>query len=141
MATIKPSIKAFSCLEKIPVVLEKSYKMEAFFMGYHVYKDMWMPFVGEKLDTAMQPSNVRGKYVAAIFQERKKMVIGHFPLGKSGKSAKTVFYFLKATKRNRCKIIVPGKVVNQNDGLGMNVPSLQQKIINQYSKRKFRKLM
>ena len=141
MATIKPSIKAFSCLEKIPIVLEKSHKMEAFVMRHHVYMDMWTPFVGEKLDTAMQPSNVRGKYVAAIFQEGKKMVIGHFPLGKSGKSAKTVFYFLKAAKRNRCKIIVPGKVVNQNDGLGMNVPSLQQKIINQYSKRKFRKLM
>ena len=27
-------------------------------MGYHVYKEMWTPFAGEKLDTAMQPKNV-----------------------------------------------------------------------------------
>ena len=40
----------------------------------------------------MQPNNVTDKYVAAIFQEGKKKVIGHLPLGKSGKFAKTFFF-------------------------------------------------
>ena len=61
MATIKPSIKDILCLEKIPVVFEKSYEMEAFVMGHHMYKEMWTPFVGEKLETAMQRNHVKDK--------------------------------------------------------------------------------
>ena len=57
------------------------------------------------------------------FKGGRNKVIGHLPLGKSGKFAKTIFYFLKAAKENRCQIIVLGKVVNKNDGLGMKVPS------------------
>ena len=72
---------------------------------------------------AMQPSNIKDKYVVAIFQGGRNKVIGHLPLGKSGKFAKTIFYFLKEAKENRCQIIVLGKVVNKNDGLGMKVPS------------------
>ena len=30
---------------------------------------------------------------------------------------------IKADKENKCKVVVVGKVVNKNDGLGMKVPS------------------
>ena len=120
MAAIKPSIKDILCLEKIPFVLEKSYELEAFVMNETFIQGNVNAFVGEKLDTAMQPNNVKDKYAVAIFQEGKQDVIGHFPLGKSGKFVKTIFHFLKG---NRCQIIVHGKAVNQNDGLGMKVPS------------------
>ena len=110
-------------LEKIPIALEKSYEMEAFVNGYHVHKEMWTPFLGEKLDTAMQPNNVKDKYAVAIFHEGKKKVIGHLPLGKSGKLAKTIFYFLEAAKESRYQKIIHGKAVNQIDGMGMKVPS------------------
>ena len=56
MAAIKPSIKDILCLEKITIVLEKSYEMEAFVVGHHVYKETWTSFVGKKLDIAMQPN-------------------------------------------------------------------------------------
>ena len=92
-------------------------------MGHHVYKQTWTPFVGEKLDAGMQPSNIKDKYAVTIFQGGRNKVIGHLPLEKSGKFAKTIFYFLKAAKVNRCQIIVLGKVVNKNDGLGLKVPS------------------
>ena len=69
-------------------------------MVHHVYKQTWTPFVGEKLDAAMQPSNIKGKYAVAIFQGGRNMVIGHLPLGKSRKFAKAIFYFLKAAKEN-----------------------------------------
>ena len=83
----------------------------------------------------MQPNNVKDKYAVAIFQEVKKKVIGHLPLGKSGKFAKIIFYFLKAAKENICQITVHGKAVNQNDGLGMKIPSrlfftVEEKFIN-----------
>ena len=123
MAAVKPSIQDILSLELIPIVLNKIYEIEAFVMGHHVYKQTWTLFVGEKLDVAMQPDNIMDKYAVAIFQEGKQKVIGHLPLGKSGKFAKTIFYFLKADKENRCKVVVLGKVVNKNDRLGMKVPS------------------
>ena len=121
MAAVEPSIKDILCLEKIPIILEKLYEIEAFAMGHHVYKQTWTPFVEEKLDAAMQPSNIKNKYAVAIFQGGRNKVIGHLPLGKSGKFAKLIFYFLKSAKENRCQIIVLGNVVNKNDGLGMKV--------------------
>ena len=74
--------------------------MEVFVMDHHVYKETWPSFVGEKLDTAMQPNNVKDKYTVATFQKGKKKVIGHLPLEKSEKITKTIFCFLKAAKEN-----------------------------------------
>ena len=81
----------------------------------------------------MQLNNVKNKY-AVIFQEEKKD-IGQLPLGKSGKFEKTIFSFLRAAEENRCQIIIYGKAVNQNDGLGMKIPSrlllaAEEKFIN-----------
>ena len=76
--------------------MNKIYEIEAFVMGHQVYKQTWTPFVGEKLDLAMQPDNIMDKYAVTIFQEGKQKVIGHLPLEKSGKFAKTIFFFSKS---------------------------------------------
>ena len=81
------------------------------------------PFCWRKFRCSVQPDNIKDKYAVATFQEGKQKVIGHLPLGKSGKFAKTIFYFLKADKENRCEVVVLRKVVNENDDLGMKVPS------------------
>ena len=47
MAAVKPSIQDILSLELIPIVLNKTYEIEAFVMGHHVYKQTWTPFVGE----------------------------------------------------------------------------------------------
>ena len=39
---------------------------------------------------------------AAVVQRNDGKVFGHLPLGKSGKFAKTIFYFLKAAKKDSC---------------------------------------
>ena len=123
MAAVKPSIKDILCLEKIPIILGKSYEIEVFVMGHHVYKQTWAPFFRGEIRCSKHPSNIKDKYVVAIFQGGRNKVIGHLSLGKSGKFAKTIFHFLKAAKENRCQTIVLGKVVNKNDGLEMKVPS------------------
>ena len=41
-------------------------------------------------------------------------------MGKSGKFAKTTFYFLKVNKKRVIKVL--GKAINGGDGLGMKVP-------------------
>ena len=42
--------------------------------------------------------------------------------GKSGRFAKTIFYFLRADKKNDCAVVVTGKAINRGDGEGMQVP-------------------
>ena len=58
------------------------------------------------------------KYAIAV-QRRWENVVGHLPPGKSGKFAKTIFYFLKADKKHFYRINVLGKAINAGDGLGM----------------------
>ena len=69
----------------------------------------------------MEPTNRPDKYAVAV-KGKDGDVIVHLPLGKSGKFAKTFFYFLKSDKNHHCKITVTGKVTNAGDGLGMKVP-------------------
>ena len=47
--------------------------------------------------------------------------MGHLPLGKYGKFAETVFYFLRADEHGSCDILIKGKPVNLGDGDGMQV--------------------
>ena len=79
--------------------------------GFHVYKALWTPEVGETLRSEGEPDNPIDKYAVCIKKENK--IVGHLPLGKSGKFAKTIFYFLRADKLSSCKITVTGKPVNQ----------------------------
>ena len=111
MAAVIPSVQDILSLDLIPIVLNTTYEIEAF----------------------VKPDNKMDKYAVAIFQERKNKVIGHLPLWKSRKFAKTIFYFLKADKENKCKVVVTGKVVNKNDGLGMKsrlIFTAEEKYIN-----------
>ena len=90
-------------------------------MGYHVYKADETPFVGEKLTGVMESTNLVDKYAVAV-KRSDESTVGHLPLGKSGKFAKTIFYFLKANEKHSCVINVFRKAINAGDGLGMKVP-------------------
>ena len=68
----------------------------------------------------MEPTHKLGKYAVAV-KGKDGDVISHLPVGKSGKFAKTVFYFLKSDKNHHCKIPVTGKATDVDDGLGMKV--------------------
>ena len=109
-----------SC-DKIPIVRLKSYAINAFIIGYHVYKKNWTPSIEDELQGFMEPTNKLDKYAVAL-KGKDGDVIDHFPLGKSGKFAKTVFYFLKSDKNHHCKITVTGEATNDGDKLRMKVP-------------------
>ena len=100
MAAVKPSIKDILCLEKIPIILGKSYEIEAFVMGHHVYKQTWTPFVEQKLDAAMQPSNIKDKYAVAIFQGGRN---SHWSSSsrKVGEVCEDNFLFSKSSQRKQ----------------------------------------
>ena len=69
----------------------------------------------------MEPTNKLDKYAAAV-RGKDGDIISHLRLGKSGKFAKTVFYFLKSDKNHHYKITVTRKATNAGDGLGMKAP-------------------
>ena len=121
MEAIEVELHEILSCDEIPIIKLKSYAIDAFVMGYHVYKKNWTPSVGDELQGVMESTNKLDKYAVAV-EGKDGNVIGHLPLGKSGKFAKTVFYFLKADKSHLCKISIIGKAINAGDGLGMKVP-------------------
>ena len=86
-----------SC-EEIPIVRLKSYAINSsVVMGYHVYMKNWTSSIGNEVLGFMEPTNKLEKYAVPV-KGKDEDIIGHLPLGKSGKFAKTVFYFLKSDK-------------------------------------------
>ena len=59
------------------------------------------------------------KYTVCVKKENE--IVGQLPLGKDGKFAKTVFYFLRADEYGSCNVLIKGKPVNLGDGDGMQV--------------------
>lgn len=104
----------------INVVMIKEFELASHVKGFHVYKALWTPKNGETLQCEGEPNNPVDKYAVCVKKENK--IVGHLPLGKSGKFAKTIFYFLRADELSSCKVTVTGKPVNLGDGEGMQVP-------------------
>ena len=77
--------------EEIPIVIMTNFDINSFVKGYHEYKSIWTPKIGEILSTEREPGNLVDKYAVCVKKENE--IVGHLPLGKDGKFAKTVFYF------------------------------------------------
>ena len=105
----------------IPIVLLTSLDMESNVMGYHAYRQTWKPYIKEKLNAVMEPENISDKYAVAVTRSEGG-IVGHLPKGKSGRFAKTIFYFLRACSANACDIEITGAPVNIGDEKGMKVP-------------------
>ena len=94
----------------------RSYEIHSFIVGYYVYKADCTPFVGEKLTGVMESTNLRDKYAATV-KRSDESIVGHLPLGKSGRFAKTIFYFLKVNEQHSCVINILGKAISAGDDL------------------------
>ena len=46
----------------IPIIITSDMIVKSFVKEYHAYKDLWKPFINEKLTTAMKSDNVVDKY-------------------------------------------------------------------------------
>ena len=104
----------------IPAIVKASAEIDTYVKGYHVYKNIWKPTVNEELETEMEPDNVIDKYVICV--KKNTSIVGHLHLGKNGKFAKMIFYFLRADQDAECKVVITGKEVNFGYGDGMQVP-------------------
>lgn len=106
--------------EEFPLVIVKSFEMDCFVKSYHVYKSIWTPVIGEILTSERESGNIIDKYAVCV--KKDNIIVGHLPLGKSGKFAKTIFYFLRADEESCCAVTITGKPVNLGNGDGMQVP-------------------
>ena len=77
--------------EEIPIVVTTNFDVDSFVKGHQEYKSIWTPKIGEILTTQREPRNLVDKYTVCVKKENE--IVGHLPLGKDGKFAKTVFYF------------------------------------------------
>ena len=102
----------------IPIIITSDIMVKCFLKGYHAYKDLWKPFINEELTTEMEPNNVADKYAVCV--KKNKVIVGNLPLGKDGRFAKMIFYFLRADRYAECKVIITGKEVNLGNGKGCN---------------------
>ena len=84
-----------------------AFEIESFVKGYHAYLYEWTPKVGEVLETKMEPTNIVDKYAVCVLYRNR--VVGHLKRGRTGRFAKTIFYFLRADRHNSCKVTIEGK--------------------------------
>ena len=88
----------------IPIIITSDMIVKSFVKCYHAYKDLWKPFINEDLATALEPDNV-----VVVCVKKKNVIVGHLPLGKDGRFAKMLFYFLRADRYAECKVKITGK--------------------------------
>ena len=94
--------------------------MDSKIIGFHEYKGTWQPGVTETLSTRTEPENKKDRFAVAVM--KGVAIVGHLPVCKSGRFAKTVHFFLRASVENECSAIVTGKAVNLGDRKGVTVP-------------------
>ena len=81
--------------------------------GFHIYKDVWEPIVGEELECKIEDNNEHDRHAVAVMKEDR--VVGHIPREHS----KVCKFFIK---RGGCiNVVVCGK--RENRGQGLQIPS------------------
>ena len=80
-------------------------------MGFHEYRTISTPHENEVLHARMEPTNKKDEFAVAVIGHRNS-VISHLMKGKSGRSAKTIFYLLRASENHEYRICGTGKTVN-----------------------------
>ena len=111
-------ITSIICVQnELPIIKLEEYRLTSHVKGYHEYKGIWKPEIGDVLRTKREPENKTDKFAVAVMKEKEKdLVIGHLKKGKSGKFAKLFSYFLK-NECSSCEVIIKGKPVNFGAGV------------------------
>ena len=118
-------ITSIICVQnEFPIIKLEEYRLTSYVKGYHEYKSISKPEIGDVLKTKREPENRTDKFAVAVMKEKEKekdLLFGHLKKGKNGKFAKLFSCFLK-NECSSCEVIIKGKPVNSGDGGGMQVP-------------------
>ena len=87
-------------------------EIDSFIRGFHEYKDIWQPVVGEMLLLRKEPTNIKDRLAVCV--QKEGQVVGHVPRN----LAPLLFYFLD---RDVCKGFAEVTAVPLNHGAGMEM--------------------
>ena len=111
--------------DELPIILTVEISHETQIKGHHVYKDIWAPELGEHLEVQCEPENPVDTF-AVCLKTSTETIVGHLEKGKSGRFAKTIFYYLRSHPQANCTAKVTGKRFNLGDGEGLQVSCILQ---------------
>ena len=94
-----------------------SVEVESFVRGYHSYKDVWEPRVGEVLALEREPHNTVDQLAVSVV--RSGRIVGHVPFN----LAPVYSHFLKRSF-NKGTAEITGEKVNRGGGYGLEVPCI-----------------
>ena len=103
--------------DELPITLITSMDLETFIKGHHIYKNIWTPQLDELLEVTTEPDNPVDKFAVAV--KKNQNIVGHLKKGKTGRFAKTLFYFLRSDPYSKCHANVTWKRYNLGYGDGL----------------------
>ena len=103
--------------DELPITLITSMDLETFIKGHQIYKNIWTPQLDELLEVSTEPDNPLDKFAVAV--KKNQNTVGHLKKGKTGRFAKTLFYFLRSDPYLKCHAKVTWKRCNLGDGDGL----------------------
>ena len=87
----------------------------SYIRGYHAYKDVWTPVLGECLLVKHEPTNIKDSNAVAVCLETT--IVGHAPFNLSA----SLSHYLR-WEVNKAFAEVTGTALNRGGGYGMEVP-------------------
>ena len=82
-----------------PSTTPELFTLESVVRGHHIYKRVWTPMLGEKLQIAIEDDNSNDARAVAV--QKHGMVVGHLPR----ETAKVVWYFLRRGGSGWCNLL------------------------------------
>ena len=92
-------------------------EVSSYIRGYHAYKEVWTPVVGESLLLRREPTNTRDANAVALYIEGT--IVGHVSYNLAG----SISHFLRH-EVNKAFAEVIGAAVNRGAGYGLEVPCI-----------------
>ena len=90
-----------------------SFILESIVHGHHIYKQIWTPFLGEKLQIGIEEDNSSDARAVAVRKGVVVVHVGHLPR----ETARIVWYFLKRGDDGWCEI-----TGRRKKGKGLELP-------------------
>ena len=91
-----------------------SFEIPSFVRGYHAYKDVWTPTLGQSLVLRHEPDNIVDESAVAVMND--DLVVGHVPVNISP----LLFHFLPRDGNTGFSEIT-GNRVNRGAGYGLKI--------------------
>lgn len=112
------------------------FEMASTVRGFHVYHSVWTPFIGEQLNTTLEPNNIADKFAVAAIRSESDIVVGHIPR----EISKVVFFFLKHGGKVECIVTDDKRYYSEVAG-GMEIQCFLRFIGNPLLVQRLRKVL